>query len=86
MKYKRGDKIEIIWVDSSHEGGWHKEDRWDNNERGIDFKTCGYFLGKTKRTIQVVQSMETNPEPDAKRQVDAMMQIPKVAIIKIKRL
>ena len=79
----RGQKIEILWVDSCHESGWHKENNWDNNEQGIDFKTCGYYLGETKRTIQVVQSMEINPEKDAKRQVDAMMQIPKAAIVKI---
>ena len=52
----------------------------------MDCKTIGYFIGKTKRTIQVVQSINTDTFSDGTKTVDSMMQIPKVAINKIKLL
>ena len=83
-KFKKWQKIEVFWEDSSHDSGWTKEDGYIENH--IDHSTCGYFLQERERSIQVVQSRGYTEDLKEKLMVDAMMQIPKKAITKIKKL
>ena len=83
-KIKKWQKVEILWEDSSHTGGWTKED--DFKEDYLEHLTCGYFLQETPRTIQIIQSKATSKDKDGKVNVDAMMQIPKKAVLKIRKL
>jgi len=86
MKYKlkKWQKVEVFWEDSSHDSGWTKEDEY--KESDLDHSTCGYFLQYTKRTIQIVQSKGETEDFKGIRMTDAMMQIPKKAILKIKKI
>ena len=89
MKYKKlkkFDKIEVEWMDSVHDSGWCKDDSYINDEKDVDFKTTGYYLGETKRTIQIIQSMGKGVDNKNRHSVDAMMQIPKRCILKIRKL
>ena len=86
MQLKKYQKVEIEWIDSSGSSGWRRDKEYLGDEKFIDCKTVGYFIGKTKRTIQVIQSLNVHKNQDDSRNVDSMIQIPKVAINKIKLL
>lgn len=86
-KFKKYQLLEIDWIDSVHDdGSWKRESFFAEDkdpDDGCCQKTAGYFLRETPKTLMVIQSRqlyENNPL------VDAMMQIPKVAISKIKEL
>lgn len=84
------DKYEIIWEDSYHTSGWHPLDfvDIDNNEDSVEQMTVGYFVGESKRTYSFAQSAKANPnlhnQPDT--YVDAVLTIPKKAILKLAKL
>ena len=86
MQLKKYQKVEISWIDSCHSGGWKNDSKHKGDESALDCKTIGYCIGKRKRTIQVVQSINTDTFSDGTKSVDSMIQIPKVAINKIKLL
>lgn len=73
-------------MDSVYDSGWCKEDAYKDDEKDIEHKTAGYCLGETKRTIQVIQSKSESVDNKKRHNVDAMMQIPKKAILKIRKL
>lgn len=82
-KIKKWQLLEIEWVDSSHTSGW-KNSKEHEGEPVIDYRTVGYLLQETKRTITVTQSICDYLQEDSSRMIDAIMDIPKVAIKKIK--
>ena len=74
--------IEITWLDSLHTSGWTKEDAAEMSPLNqMKQQSIGYFLRENKRAILIVQSKR-----DDGYYVDAIMEIPKVSISKIKRL
>lgn len=85
MKLKKWQIIEIDWLDSVHDNGWKFEDTAMERaqDKFLKHKTIGYFLKETKQFIAVVQSKSNDGED--KSNVDAVMQIPKAVIKKIKR-
>lgn len=85
------DRVEIRWLDSYRQHGWVpilETDAYLETDHSLDHRTIGYFIGQTKRQVSVVQSSKTDKEliyhPET--QVDAIMNIPKVCITKIKKL
>lgn len=88
MKKKRYNKYDVIlikWLDSVHDSGWKRENELDD-EGEIEYETVGLYIGETKRTIKVVQSKCCGTSIENNYLVDALMQIPKVAILNIKKL
>jgi hypothetical protein len=83
-KFKKWDVIEILWIDSCHVNGWNK-DNFDYDKADLEFRTVGYFLKETKYSIVVVQSSKRKTK-DEGTSIDALMEIPKVAIEKMKKL
>ena len=83
-KLKKFDKCEVFWLDSNGDSGWQKEDYYDS-EKWIEYTTCGYYLGQTKRAMNFVLSKRVSLNSDGTTLVDSFMQIPKKAILKIKK-
>ena len=79
---KKYQIIEIEWLDSLHLSGWQKEEQIETSKEKLHHKTIGYFIIEDKKSIIVCQSYQINEE---KKMVDAIMEIPKKCIIKIKR-
>ena len=85
-KLKKWDRIEILWVDSYRTHGWLPlEEAHVDEDSCLNHRTIGYYLGETPRQISVCQSSKTDEEliKEPETQVDAVMNIPKKAIIKV---
>ena len=80
---KKFDRIEIEWVDSLHNSGWIIESKVNLSGKELLHKTLGYFLKEDKVSVIVFQSFQINVDP---KSLDALMEIPKVAIKKIKKI
>jgi glucose dehydrogenase len=83
MKYKKWQIIKISWIDSSGQDSWQYEPNLDISEKYLQCESVGYFLQETKNSIAIAQSYTP---PREKKSVNAIIQIPKVAIKKIKKL
>ena len=83
-KFKKWDIIEITWVDSCSMSGWQK-DHFDYAKKDLEFKTVGYFLKENPHSIVVVQSVQRIQKPEG-TSVNSLMEIPKVAIEKMRKL
>jgi len=86
MKYNKFDKIEIEWLDSKHETGWLREKNFKTEYLDLCEKTVGYFLRATKHSIIVIQSYSVKEDIKGGFEIDAIMEIPKKAIVKINKL
>jgi hypothetical protein len=79
--------IEILWVDSVHDSGWHKmsehEEEMKTAEKQMIHKTVGYIIHESKISIAVCQSYGLNRKDPT---LDSVMQIPKKCISKIKKI
>ena len=88
-KLKQWQKIEIVWVDSCHTSGWRNSSDFTKDKKPDEplwCSTMGYFIGYSPRSIKVVQSKQRYIKENGSSSVDAMMQIPKVAIISLRKL
>lgn len=85
-KLKKWERVEIDWIDSMHRGKWIYEGELHDiiQDKYMKCKTIGFFFTQTKLGVVVVQSKSDDGEE--KCNVDAVMQIPKVAITKIRRI
>jgi hypothetical protein len=85
-KYKKWQPIEIFWLDSIHCSKWRYEEEADDlvDDRYLHHKTIGYFFKETPVALSVIQSKSDDGEEKAN--IDAIMSIPKVAILKIRRI
>lgn len=86
-KIEKYSVVEIVWIDSVHSSGW----RWEKSQtfgskKEITHKTVGYLLDQNKQTTVVTQSMKIKIEEDGDRCIDAVMEIPNVAIVSIKKI
>jgi len=82
---KKGDIIEIRWVDSVSEGRtWVNEDSFDfaSHDRSMLFKSSGYFLRKTKTATYVCHSCRINKK-DGGKSISHLFAIPNKAIEKL---
>lgn len=70
--------LEIDWVDSTHISDW--QDPSYKPEDDLEVKTIGYLLVDNPSYIAVVQSVAKDG------QINAIMQIPKKCIKKIKKV
>lgn len=84
MKYKmkKWQIIEIDWLDSCALGGWSR-DNLTYELKDLEHKTVGYFIKETDYSISVVQSRK-NKVQEENTSIHSLMEIPKVAITKIK--
>jgi len=80
-KLKKWQIIEIEWLDSCHLFGWTK-DNLDFEQKDLEHNTVGYFLKETEYSISVVQSRKHEVKEKG-TSIDALMEIPKVAITKL---
>lgn len=78
--------IEIDWLDSCHQSGWLSESSVNNSIRDVSHRSIGYYLSEDKQQITFVQSYQNFGKKEDDRKVDAIMQIPKCAITKIRIL
>ena len=81
MKYKQGEKLEIWWIDSCHLSGWRKIEDLDFDKRDLEHQSIGYLIKETNYSIAIIQSRSIDGIT-----CDALMEIPKCAIHKIKKL
>jgi hypothetical protein len=81
-KIKKWQIIEIDWLDSCHLAGWTR-DEFDWDLKDLEHKTVGYFIKETKYSIAVIQSRKAEVKEKG-TSVDALMEIPKVAVTKIR--
>ena len=88
-KFVKWQKVEIEWLDSYRTHGWLQlQEAMIDEDYSLDHRTMGYYLGETKRQISVCQSSKTDKnlisEPET--QIDAVMNIPKSCIIRVRKL
>ncbi len=80
MKIQKWQIIEVAWLDSLHKSGWMEErDVTITSKKDMTHYSVGYFWGEDEKSILFVQSRNTD-------QVDAVMEIPKRAIIKMRKI
>jgi hypothetical protein len=73
-------KVWIKWIDSVHRSGWKHTDEVEPSE--VEDMTCesvGFLLHETDHAIGIIQSKNHC-------QIDAIMEIPKVAILEMREL
>lgn len=85
MTYKKFEKLEVFWIDSIHDAGWINESAYDDDDKWMQMTTAGYFLKKTKKAIHIIQSKQVISQRKG-HLIDSIMQIPLVAVTKIKKL
>lgn len=85
----KNPRIEIEWIDAVGDSGWRYtndiKDEWGDPEK-LFHKTIGYFLARTKLSLVVCQSIQKKTWQDNDKSTDARIEIPLVAIRKIRRL
>lgn len=86
MIYKKYELLEITWLDSIHDSGWQKEDKFDGDDKWLGHTTAGYYFGQSKNAIHVIQSKSITPDSKGNRSIDSVMTIPKKCITNIKKL
>lgn len=84
-KIKKLTKVELHWIDSLGDDGWKSEAAFfdKDEEKYIEHRSCGYWLGETKRTVMLVQSYRVDKNKEGEYIVDHFLQIPKAVISKI---
>ncbi len=75
--------VEVDWVDSLHARGWMKEDEVQLSGDHMLHRTLGYVLRDSKDALLLIQSYQINLQP---REVDGVMEIPRVAIKRLRKL
>jgi len=91
---RKNQKVEVTWVDSHLRTGWLELENYESGGRNVSLqcRTIGYLLIDEKDRIGLLQSFawtgcskgeEENQQP---RDGDAMMIIPRKAVVKIKEL
>lgn len=80
-KLKRLDKYIVSWIDSCGEQGWKELGEVDKDETDMYQETVGFFLYETENSYCFCMTMALNSTVN-----DMRLQIPKVAILKIKRI
>ncbi len=61
-KYKKGDIIEIYWIDTFGYNGWYTEEEIDEKTKTSLEKFVGYFIKETKDFIIICMGLEDNDE------------------------
>lgn len=70
----------IKWIDSCHQGGWRSQDGYETyTVEDMTCETIGFFMEESEHAIEVIQSKNSG-------QYDALMAIPKVAILEMRDL
>jgi hypothetical protein len=85
MKYDKNDVLLIEWLDSHHRPGWARTDDFDEafeSTSETKITTVGFFYKENKHFIAVIQSQDNQIDTE----YDALMIIPKKAIVKISKL
>lgn len=78
--------IEIEWVDSVGTSNvWNSENSFDfaSHDRSMIFRSCGYFIKKTKTATYLCQSKRVNKD-DGGQTFGELFAIPNKAILKTK--
>lgn len=80
------DIVYLRWVDScSHSNGrWISAKDLEFKEEHIRYETVGFLLKETDYSYVVIQSQGVHPEDQD--HLDAVMEIPKVAVSECRRL
>ena len=85
-KLNKWQIIEVEWIDSCHVFGWSKDSDYVFSDDDLVHNTIGYLLKETNYSIAMVQSRISKPSKTARNSVDALMEIPKCAIRKLRQL
>ena len=83
---KKGDIIEIKWVDSVSEGRtWVQEGSFNfaSHDRSMLFKSTGYFVRRTKTAIYLCKSYRINKK-DGGKTISHLFAIPNGTVKSIK--
>jgi len=82
--------IYIRWVDSCHQGGWISvSDLFKKYQKEeLIQETAGFLLKETEYSYMVAQSKGAywSPGGESDFAVDAIMEIPKVAVVEVREL
>ena len=77
--------IHIQWIDSIHTaGGWQSESSTKSRRDWLLFETVGFLFKETTYSYVIVQSKHLYRDNDGSDSVDAVMEIPKCAVLKLK--
>lgn len=84
--FKKLDKVEIEWLDTTFTSGWLQEEDidWEYQKEAMKHKSCGYFLLENNLFIAIIQSFRgVNNKAES---IDSILKIPKKCIINIRKL
>jgi len=84
-KLKKWQIVEIEWLDSCSVNGWNKDNGISYQKSDLEHISVGYFLKETEYSIAVVQSIKKKVSEE-NTSINSIIEIPKVAISKIKLL
>ena len=88
-KLNQWDKIEIEWIDSiGPTSRWKAIDsmEWEEEEKFMLHKSCGYFLNKSKTSICVCQSFQVEKYSDGDRMMEGTIMFPLCAVTSVKKV
>lgn len=82
---RRGDLVEVKWVDSTECAGWREIadiEQWALGIAGLPCWSTGYLVSRDADGVAIVQSWTT--DTDGKRSVADALHIPAVAVVAVK--
>ena len=86
-RIKRGQIVEVRWLDSMMRGRWDSEAeylKWAKEIEGQPHRSVGYLLRSSKRSIVLVQSV--SEFADGERNLSDAVSIPRSAVLGAKVL
>ena len=80
--------VEIDWIDSNCQWGWTKMDKLkeDATSKSLICRTVGYLIVDEPDRVALVQSLAWSDVKDPPASGDAMLVIPRTAIMAIRNL
>jgi len=85
-KFKIGDRIEIIWLDSSspRNDGWYLENDFIGSKAEMRIKTTSYFYGIERKHINIAADKMIDKKYDI--MVNKRLSIPLGCIEKVRKI
>lgn len=77
---KKWDIVEVMWNDAIFTEGWMRDDERKNySANDLLHRSVGYFYGRTKFSVRLVQSRQEGQEDIT----DALIEIPLSSVVKM---
>lgn len=76
--------VEVLWLDSDHNGEWAKLEDVLEDQGGLECRSCGYLVADKEDRVIIATSMTA--DPDREEHISYYMAIPKAAVVSLKEL